>query len=147
MSMRLREVLRDKPHRVITLPRKASVSEASALMLLERVGAILICEGGCVLGVLSERDLALAVAVRGPGLFKLTVGELMSANVPTATPDDSVRDVMQTMTEKRARHVPVIEGEAVVGMVSIGDVLKSRLAEKIQENAVLQDLARAHIPD
>jgi CBS domain-containing protein len=115
-------------------------------MMLERVGAILICEGERVLGVLSERDLALAVAVRGPELFKLTAGELMSVDAPTATPDHSVREVMQTMTEKRARHIPVLEGEAVVGMVSIGDVLKSRLAEKIQENAVLQDLARARLP-
>jgi CBS domain-containing protein len=115
-------------------------------MLLERVGAILICDGGRVLGVLSERDLALAVAVRGSELFKLTVGDLMSVEAPTATPDDSIRDVIQTMTEKRARHMPVLQGDSVVGMVSIGDVLKSRLAEKIQENAVLQDLARARLP-
>jgi CBS domain-containing protein len=144
--MRLNEVLRNKPDHVIILSPQASVTQASALMMTERVGAVLVCEGGRILGILSERDLALAVAELGPDLFGRCVAELMSVEVPTAAPGDAVIDVMRMMTEKRARHVPVVDGEAVVGLVSIGDVLKSRLAEKIQENAVLQDLARAHIP-
>ena len=144
--MRLNQVLQSKPDHVVILSPKASVSQASALMMTERVGAILVCEGGRILGILSERDLAVAISVRGTELFGLRIGELMSVEVPTAAPGDAVIDVMRMMTEKRARHVPVVDGESVVGMVSIGDVLKSRLAEKIQENAVLQDLARAHIP-
>jgi CBS domain-containing protein len=144
--MRLNEVLRNKPDHVVILPPKASVSQASALMMTERVGAILVCEGARILGILSERDLAVAISVRGPELFGLQIGDLMSVDAPTAAPDDAVTDVMRMMTEKRARHVPVVDSKGVVGMVSIGDVLKSRLAEKIQENAVLQDLARAHIP-
>jgi len=144
--MRLNEVLRNKPDHVVILSPKASVTQASALMATERVGAILICEGKRILGILSERDLAVAIAELGPDLFGRSVGELMSGDAPTAAPGDAVIDVMRMMTDKRARHVPVVDGEAVVGVVSIGDVLKSRLAEKIQENAVLQDLARAHIP-
>jgi len=138
--MRLQEVLRAEPDHVVTLPPKASLSQASALMMLERVGAIPVCEGGRILGILSERDLAVAIAVRGPELFGLCVGELMSLNVPRATPSDTVSDVMRTMTQTRARHVPVVDGESVVGVMSLGDV---RLAEQIQENAALQDLARA----
>ena len=144
--MRLNEVLRNKRDHVVILPPKASVTQASALMMTERVGAILVCEGGRILGILSERDLAVAIAARGPELFSLRIGELMSVDAPTATPGDAVIDVMRLMTEQRARHIPVVEGESVVGVVSIGDVLKSRLAEKIQENAVLQDLARVRLP-
>jgi CBS domain-containing protein len=141
--MQLQEVLRGKPDTVVILPPKASLSQASALMMLERVGAIVVCEGARILGILTERDLAVAIAVRGPELFGLCVGELMSMDVPRAAPSDTVSDVMRTMTQTRARHMPVVEGEAVVGMVSLGDV---RLAEKIEENAALQDLARARPP-
>jgi CBS domain-containing protein len=144
--MRLNEVLRGKPDHVVILPPKATVTQASALMMTERVGAILVCEGKRILGILSERDLAVAIAARGSELFGLSIGELMSVDAPTAAPGDAVIDVMRLMTEKRARHIPVVEGESVVGVVSIGDVLKSRLAEKIQENAVLQDLARVRLP-
>lgn len=144
--MRLQDVLRNKPDHVVTLPPKASVMQAAVLMKLEQVGAVLVCEGRRIFGVLSERDLALAVAELGQGLFDRCVGELMSVDAPIAAPGDAVIDVMRIMTEKRARHIPVVDGGAVVGVVSIGDVLKSRLAEKIQENAVLQDLARARLP-
>jgi CBS domain-containing protein len=144
--MRLQDVLRNKSDHMITLPPGASLTQASALMMTERVGAIVVCEGGRILGILSERDLALALSELGQDLFSRCVGELMTVDVPIAAPSDPVIDVMRTMTEKRARHIPVVEGESVVGLVSIGDVLKSRLAEKVQENAVLQDLARARLP-
>jgi len=142
--MRIHEILSDKTNQVITLQSRALASQASALMLRERVGAVVVCEGERIVGVLSERDLALAISQLGPDLFSRCVSELMAVDVPVAAPGDAVVDVMRMMTEKRARHIPVVEGGSVVGMVSIGDILKSRLTEKIQENAVLQDLARVH---
>jgi CBS domain-containing protein len=143
--MRLSDILRQKPDRVVTLPPTAPVMQAALLMKIEGVGAALIRDDKHrVLGVLSERDLVLGLASLGADVVTLSVGELMSTNPPTATPDDSVRDVMHTMTERRARHVPVLDGEEVAGVVSIGDLLKSRLAEKIQENAVLLDIARVN---
>jgi CBS domain-containing protein len=145
--MRLQDVLQSKPDHVITLRPKAPLSQASALMMMERVGAILVCEGGRILGILSERDLAVAIAVRGPELFSMCVGELMSVDVPIAAPGDSICDAIRMMAERRARHIPVVADGAVVGMVNIGDVLTSRLAEKVQENAVLKELARACLPD
>lgn len=69
----------------------------------------------------------------------------MSVSGPTARPSDSIVQVMRAMTERRARHIPVLDGEAVVGVVSIGDLLKARLAEKAQENAILQELARVRL--
>jgi len=138
--MQLQDVLLCRPDHVVTLPPKTPLSQASAMMLLVGVDAIPVCEGPRILGILSERDLATAIALYGPELFSLSVGELMSGNVPRAAPGDAVSDVMRMMTQTRARHIPIVEGEAVVGVVSIGDV---RLAEKIQENAALQHLARA----
>jgi CBS domain-containing protein len=145
--MRLSEVLSSKPDRLVTLPPTAPVADAAALMELQGVGAVLVCDGRRrVLGLVSERDLALAVGAWGKEMFELCVGEMMTVGGPTAAPTDAVQNVMRIMTEQRVRHMPVIEGGVVVGIVSIGDVLKSRLAEKIQENAVLQDLARARLP-
>jgi len=145
--MRLSEVLREKPQRVVGLPPSATAAQASALMRAERVGAIVVRDyQGRLLGVVSERDLAIGVAAHGSDLARMRVSALMMVDVPTASPRDAVRDVMRTITERRARHVPVVEGEAVVGVVSVGDLLKARLAEKNQENAVLQDLARARLP-
>ena len=144
--MRVSEILNNKGSAVVSLPPTASLLQAAALMKRETVGAILIRNSrGQVLGVLSERDLAVAIAELGHNIFSYPVGELMSASVPTAKPGDSVRDVMRIMTERRARHIPVVDAGDVVGIISIGDVLKSRLDEQSQENAVLHDMARAHL--
>jgi CBS domain-containing protein len=145
--MRLSEVLREKPQGVVGLPPSATAAQASALMEAERVGAVVVRDyRGRLLGILSERDLAIGLAAHGADLFRIRVGALMAIDVPTASPGDAVRDLVRTITERRARHVPVLDGETVVGVVSVGDLLKARLAEKNQENAVLQDLARARLP-
>jgi CBS domain-containing protein len=116
-------------------------------MKAQRVGAIIVRDDqGRLLGLVSERDLALAIAMHGAALFRIRLSDLMSTHAPTAHPGDAVRDVTRVMTDRRARHVPVIDDERVVGVVSIGDLLKARLAEKTQENAVLLDLTRARIP-
>lgn len=134
--MRLSEVLRDKPGGVVTLPPTASVVEAAALMQAEGVSAVLVCvDARHVLGVLSERDLALATAAFGREFFDLCIGELVTTDAPTASPTDAVRSIMQVMTERRAAHVTVIEDGVVTGVVSLGDLLQSRLAEMTLENA------------
>jgi CBS domain-containing protein len=144
--MRVSEILSKKSNVVVSLPPTASPLQAAALIKQETVGAVLIRDNrGRVLGILSERDLAVAIADLGPDIFSYAVSDLMSTGVATAKPTDSVRDVMRIMTERRARHMPVVEGDRVVGVVSIGDILKSRLAEQTQENAVLHDVARAHL--
>jgi len=143
--MQLSEILKSKADRLLALPPTASVFRAALLMKTGGVGAVLVCEQGCVLGVVSERDLVLAIAGRGAAVFGLNIGEVMTVDVPTASPNMPVQTVMRIMTEQRVRHLPVVENGVAVGVVSIGDLLKSRLAEKIQENAVLQDLARAHL--
>ncbi|HSZ52872.1 MAG TPA: CBS domain-containing protein [Caulobacteraceae bacterium] len=144
--MRLFEILREKPFRLIALPPTATAIDAAALMKAEHVGAVLVLDDvGRLLGMVSERDLMLGIAADGPTLFRRRVAELMSVGGPSARPNDPVLHVMRTMTERRARHVPVLDGDTVVGVVSIGDLLKARLAEKVQENAILQELAQVRV--
>ena len=141
--MRISDILRQRPRRLVSLPPSATAIEAADLMKSENVGAVLVRDDrGRLLGILSERNLALAIATRGAQLFRSRIGELMSVAGPSAAVDDPSRDAMRVMTERRARHMPVLDGETVVGIVSVGDLLKARLAEKTQENAVLQDLIR-----
>jgi CBS domain-containing protein len=144
--MRLSEILRDKPFRLIALPPSATALEAATLMKDEHVGAVLVLDAaGRLQGLVSERELALALATHGAALLRRHVGELMSVGGPTARAEDSVLDAMRAMTERRARHVPILDGETVIGVISIGDLLKARLVEQARENAVLQELARARL--
>lgn len=144
--MRVSDVLRGKPHRIVSLPPSASAAQAAAMMHQEKIGAVLVCgPKGQVLGVLSERELALAIAIRMPDLFRHRIGELMTIATPSVAPEDAVQDVMRLMTERRVRHVPVVQDGSLVGLISIGDILKSRIEEKAQENAILRDLAQAHL--
>jgi CBS domain-containing protein len=144
--MRLSEILRDKPFRLIALPPSATALEVATLMKDEHVGAVLVLDAAERLqGLVSERELALALATHGAALLRRHVGELMSVGGPTARAEDSVLDAMRAMTERRARHVPILDGETVIGVVSIGDLLKARLVEQARENAVLQELARARL--
>jgi len=108
------------------------------------IGSVLVLEAGARLrGVLSERDIVHAFVSDPVNLRDRPVIDFARNDGPTATPDDTVQSVMELMTATRARHVPIIQYGRVVGIVSIGDVVKSCLNEKIQENAVLQEIARA----
>lgn len=117
---------------------------AMGLMRQHHIGSVLVLEQGKrLLGVLSERDVVHAFASDPVNLLDRPVIDFARNDGPTAAPEDTVQSVMELMTATRARHVPVIQYGRVVGIVSIGDVVKSYLNEKIQENAVLQEIARA----
>jgi CBS domain-containing protein len=120
--------------------------EASSLMEREVVGAVMVVDArGHFLGVVTERDLALAVASSGAKLFRRPLSEVMRPGGPTASPGDSVGDIIKVISRLRVRHVPVLEGGALVGVVSSGDLLETRLEEVDRESAVLHDLARARL--
>lgn len=141
--MRISDILKDKNHRLITVPGSAPIGEAVSRMHAEQVGALIVRSGnGRLLGVLSERDVVLGLDVYGAGLLAMSVDDVMTLAVPTAVPTDSIAAAMKLMTDRRARHLPVIEDGLVVGLVSIGDITKYRLAEKTEENSVLQDMAK-----
>lgn len=141
--MRISDILKDKNHRLVTVPGSAQISHAVSLMHVERVGALIVrSANGRLLGILSERDVVLGLDIYGGALLAMSVDDVMTLGVPTATPSDSIAETMKVMTDRRARHLPVIEDGLVIGLVSIGDITKYRLAEKTEENSVLQDMAK-----
>jgi len=143
--MLISQILRTKRPDVVTIPPDASVNAAIALMTRERVGALLVVnEEQHLLGVISERDIIHNLESRGALLFNDQVSSVMRNDGPVASLEDSVLSVMEVMTAARARHVPIIRYGRPIGIVSIGDVVKSRLSETIQENSVLRDFARVH---
>jgi CBS domain-containing protein len=145
-AMRVGQILRTKRPDVVVISPDATVRSAVALMKRERVGALVIVDSvRHLLGVISERDIVHSLADEGAALLQTPVRNVMQTNGPVATVDDTVQSVMHAMTVSRARHVPIVEGDQMIGIVSIGDVVKSRLDEKMQENDVLQDLARLHL--
>jgi CBS domain-containing protein len=107
------------------------------------IGAVVVVTSdGKLSGVVSERDIIVALALRANTALELPVGQLIGPPGPVVAPTDSIHDAMKLMTEHRARHLPVISGRSVVGVLSIGDAVKARLSEKIAENLVLQEIAR-----
>jgi CBS domain-containing protein len=144
--MRIENVLRTKSHKVISISSESNIREAIDLMKSEQVGAVIVQdEHQHLLGIMSERDVVVGLADHGPALLQLPVKDVMVTHGPIANPEDSVQQTMRTMTQRRARHMPVVSSGALIGVVSIGDIIKSRLAEKIEENGVLQDLARVKL--
>jgi CBS domain-containing protein len=140
--MRIDEILKTKGSSVITVDAGAHLVDAARLMARHNVGALVVLvRGGHLYGVLSEREIVTAIALRR-NINDLLVENVMLVGPPTVTPTDTVVDAMQLMTVKRVRHLPVIHDRMVVGLISIGDVVKARLSEKITENLVLQDIAR-----
>jgi CBS domain-containing protein len=140
--MKVRTILDTKGRHLVTIRPDASVSTAVHRLVLERIGALVVSEDGHkVAGIISERDIIQSLAKSGPDLLTSgrRVAELMEHNVITCTPDDTVQQVMAEMTRRRVRHLPVIEDGGLVGIISIGDVVKSRLEEVELEANVLRE--------
>jgi CBS domain-containing protein len=121
----LAQLLDHKGHEVHGVAAGASVIDAIRSMADNHVGALLVMEGGRLAGIVSERDYARKVVLQGRSSATTAVREIMSAPVVTAAPDDTVDHAMRLMTDRRIRHLPVLQGEKVVGVVSIGDLVRS----------------------
>jgi len=136
----VRHVLENKGAVVATVPTAATLTDVARLLAQHGVGALVVSDDGeTIAGIVSERDLARAVAVSGADALELPVTDAMTAEVRTCLPDDTVDSLMETMTSRRIRHLPVTVDERLVGIVSIGDVVKHRLAELQNESRVLHD--------
>lgn len=138
--MQVRHILCDKGREVISISATASLVEAAGQLTARRVGALVVKDpDGALTGIFSERDLVHAIAVHGCDVLKERVEAHMTPNPVTCTENDSVDMVMETMTQRRFRHVPVLDdGGRLCGLVSIGDVVKTRIAETANEAAALR---------
>ena len=138
--MKVEDILRKKGSVVETIRPDAKVLVAVHRMTMQNVGALVVSrDGEKVDGVLSERDVVRGLTSHGAGLVEMSVVAVMSRAVPTCAPADSLASVMSQMTRTRNRHVPVVEGGRLCGIVSVGDVVKHRLEEMELETNVLRD--------
>ena len=142
--MSIQSILDHKGSKVVTIARDTRVGAAAHRLRLEQIGAIIITSDDHIEGILSERDIVHGLIEHGAAVIDLPVSALMSRNVHTCRPTAEIRDVMRLMTLHRIRHVPVTENGVLRGIVSIGDVVKSRLEDMELETNVLRDYAVAH---
>ena len=128
--MNVEAILRNKGRSVTTVAPDARIATAVALLRRHGVGALVVSRDGTALdGIISERDVVTALADHGAATLELTVADLMSRQVITCRREDSVADLAALMTERRIRHLPVVDRGALAGIVSIGDVVKHRMDE------------------
>jgi CBS domain-containing protein len=139
--MNVEHILARKGREVRTIEPNASLGDALQRLRAERIGALVVSENGAdLVGILSDRDILDAIADHGTAVLGGSVGSAMTAKVFTCSRDDRVSAIMALMTDRRIRHVPVVEGDGrLCGMISIGDVVKQRLDEIEGEAAALRE--------
>ncbi|MBL6613178.1 MAG: CBS domain-containing protein [Reyranella sp.] len=142
--MLVKHILGEKGREIVAITADATLSEAARLLARKRIGAVVVRdETGALGGILSERDVVRAVADESVSALARPVSAYMTRAVATCCETDSVEDLMEMMTIGRFRHVPVVEDERITGIVSIGDVVKTRIAETVQEAASLREYITA----
>jgi CBS domain-containing protein len=142
--MRVADILRIKGSTVKMVTPDETALEMAEKLRAAQIGAMIVSEDGTSIdGIISERDLAYGLAEHGRELPRIAVSKLMTKLVLVCSPEDSITDVMKLMTQRRIRHLPVKDGAQLVGIISIGDVLKHRLGEVQLEANVLRDYAMA----
>lgn len=138
--MRISDVLRTKGNEVVTITPDTRVRGLLDVLAEHRIGAVVVSrDGSSVDGIVSERDIVRALAVRGAAVMSEEVTAIYTADVSTVTPETSLDDVMRMMTENRWRHAPVVADGRLVGIVSIGDVVKNRMEQLETERSALSD--------
>jgi CBS domain-containing protein len=137
--MTVRGILDSKGHQVISVSLDAKVSAAVKILSQKRIGAVLVMNGSKIEGILSERDVVRVLGEQGAGALDEPVKNVMTAKVITCRERDAVSHIMEKMTAGKFRHLPVVENDRVVGLISIGDVVKWRVAEFEREQEALHD--------
>jgi CBS domain-containing protein len=132
--MRIADLIARKGSAVLTVPPDAPVSNLLEVLAERNVGAAVVCEGDRLAGIVSERDVVRHLHRRGAGLLDAPVAEIMTTVVATCRLEDDVQTLSRTMTERRIRHIPVVDDqERLTGIVSIGDVVKTRI-DQLEEH-------------
>lgn len=140
--MQVADILQSKGTRVVTTPPGAPVADISRTLQNEHIGAVLVQgQDGGIVGILSERDIVHAIASQGRSALERPVSDLMTSPVTTCSPTTELEELMETMSEGRIRHLPVVDGDRLVGIVSVSDVVKSVVEElKWVKNALRQQV-------
>jgi CBS domain-containing protein len=139
-AMNVTTILSTKGSDVATIAPTATVAEAAQVMSDRKIGALVITGAGSrITGIVSERDIVRALAKHGAGALQLPLNDVMTRKVVTCGPGDSVANLMEQMTDGKFRHLPVVDSDKLAGIISIGDVVKSRLAELELEQSALRD--------
>ncbi len=126
--MLINQILNSKGPQVFKVAPDDTLSAVAALLHTRRVGAFIVADkAGKVVGIISERDIIRAIATEGPDALSLTVAKVMTKDVVSAAPGETVDTMLEVMTDRRIRHLPVMEGARLIGIVSIGDLVKARI--------------------
>jgi CBS domain-containing protein len=141
--MSIESILKRKGTDVTTIAPEASTKSAADWLRAKNIGALVVTSGNAILGLISEREIVHAFSRYGETAASMPVKETMQHGVTTVSPDESVNHVMNLMTRHRARHMPVLRGDNLAGIVSIGDVVKHRLEDLELETNVLRDVYNA----
>lgn len=138
--MNVAQLLGDKGHDVISVQPHRTLGEATRILSERRIGAVVVTGAdGALVGILSERDIIRALGADGPAALDSPVSRAMTAKVVTCRPQTSIDELMEMMTSGRFRHVPIVENGRIAGIVSIGDVVKHRVAEIEAESRAMRD--------
>ena len=137
--MTIGAILGSKGREVISVTSETPVSEAVQLFAARRIGAVPVVDGGRVVGIFSERDVIYSLAKVGPSSLEGRVGDVMTSPVESVAPDHAVLGALSLMTRRRIRHLPVVDGAAIIGFVSIGDLVKYRIDKIESEAAALRE--------
>ncbi len=138
--MSISSILRGKPAGVYSVLPTDTVASIAATLAEKRVGALLVLDRAeQQLGIVSERDVVRTLAAEGPRTLEMTAAQLMTRVLHTISPDSEVQSAMEMMTSNRVRHLPVVDGSRLLGMISIGDVVKERLEQQAHEVETLRD--------
>ncbi len=129
---------------VVTIKPEASVADAAQLLSMKRIGALVVSDGDGPVGMLSERDIVRELGRRGEICLKEKVSDMMTQRVVSCTADQSADQILQRMTDGRFRHMPVMEGDRMIGLISIGDVVKARLSELTMEKDALEGMIKGY---
>ena len=142
--MIVKAILAAKGGDIVCIEPAADLAAAVKLLAERRIGALVIRgPGGRLAGILSERDIVRALSEHGPGALLRTVGEVMTRNVATCNEDDNCATIMERMTDGKFRHLPVVQKGRLVGLISIGDVVKQRVDEIERESEAMRDYIRS----
>lgn len=144
--MLVHQILAEKPNdKVLTIAEGATIAEAAAILSERRIGCLVVSpEGERVNGIISERDIVREVGKRGSPCLADPVSTIMTREITTCRRDDTADRLMELMTEGRFRHLPVVEEGRLVGLVSIGDVVKARISELAMEHSAMQGMIMGH---